>query len=178
MFGEVAPNGMSLFRSSYSSVSAVVVTRKSKSRLFAAAPSSSAKTRDPAAGLPRAKKSVSPIGAIEPSTPQDSGPAAAGVPFGSVSAVHGVTSRLNCVPVEEATSSTKTFTVWPEARVRQATSSAGLPVLRFAAPRQPPITAGYGPAGQSEATYRTTFFVESVAAARNDHAPAAGAVNR
>ena len=51
-FGAFEPYWVSLFPSSYSSVSLAVVTRRSKSSLLAAMASTSAKTREPDAGVP------------------------------------------------------------------------------------------------------------------------------
>jgi hypothetical protein len=106
MFGESAPNGVSSFASSNSSVSVDVVTRRSKSVLLAATPSASAKTREPVTGTPSVKKSTSPFTEIEPSIPHVSVDAAAGLSSGSVSLAHAFTSTWNVLPALAAVSST------------------------------------------------------------------------
>ncbi len=104
--GEAEPKGTSLLKSSYSSVSVSVVTRRSKSLLFPATPSTRAKIREPDAGVPRVKKSASAAGAIDPSVPQAGTVAVPGLPFGSLSIGQRFASIVKALPVVRASSST------------------------------------------------------------------------
>jgi hypothetical protein len=98
-----------LFSSSNSRVSAAVVTRRSKSASLVWMPSAMAKTRVLLAGVPREKKSTSPLTPMAPSAGQAlTALAVAGVLLDSVSCPQDQASRVYPPPVAMAAhSSTK-----------------------------------------------------------------------
>src|SRR5262245_43251930 len=108
--GDATPNRPSPSSLSNSRVSDVVVILILKSALlgFPARPAAKANRRDPASGVPTGKKSASPAGVIDPSTPHAGGVTPDGELFGSVSRKQRLASIVNGPPLVETFSSTYT----------------------------------------------------------------------